>query len=128
MIGPLKDYARSKLGASVVYKEEWDTNRFLIDQKMFGMIGVDDKNRQTLTLKLRPEYGAELRLVYQDVIVPGYYMNKTHWNTLYLDKMDQKKALSFIYTLIDESYELIFKGLTKKRQKEILEQGSEDHV
>ena len=48
-------------------------------------------------------------------ITGAYHMNKTHWNSVLLDGLKQKLVLE----LIDHSYELIFKSLTKKLQGEI---------
>jgi predicted DNA-binding protein (MmcQ/YjbR family) len=44
-------------------------------------------------------------------------LNKTHWNSAYLQK-DLPKEL--LMKMIDEAHELIFKSLTKKAQKELL--------
>ncbi|WP_331836600.1 MmcQ/YjbR family DNA-binding protein [Erysipelothrix piscisicarius] len=54
--------------------------------------------------------------MYPGVITEGYYMNKVHWISIRMDK-DVDEPL--IETLINESYELIFKSLTKKIQSEI---------
>lgn len=51
-------------------------------------------------------------------IIPGYYMNKTHWNSI---KADGDISDDMLKDLMDKSYELILGGLSKKKQKEILE-------
>ena len=43
-------------------------------------------------------------------IIPGYYMNKTHWNSIYLDA---DIPSSFVEELIEHSYQLVFHKLTK---------------
>lgn len=58
-----------------------------------------------------------MRSEYRD-IVPGYYMNKTHWNSVYLDGTVPEDILK---EMINQSYNLIFNSLSKKKQKEILE-------
>ena len=51
-------------------------------------------------------------------IVPGYHMSKVHWNTISINGDVSDKLLC---ELISDSYDLIFKGLTKKIQREIVE-------
>ncbi|MBQ8532835.1 MAG: MmcQ/YjbR family DNA-binding protein [Clostridia bacterium] len=52
-----------------------------------------------------------------DDIVPGFYMNKVHWNSI---KPDGKVPDDLLKELVDKSYNLILKGFSKKRQQEIL--------
>ena len=52
-----------------------------------------------------------------DDIVPGFYMNKVHWNSI---KPDGKVPDALLKELVDKSYNLILKGFSKKRQQEIL--------
>ena len=43
-------------------------------------------------------------------------MNKHHWNTVYIENGDLSDE--FVKALIDHSYELIVKSLTKKKREE----------
>ena len=43
-------------------------------------------------------------------------MSKKHWNTIFIESVDNEQQLR---TWIDESYELVIKGLTKKEQKQL---------
>ena len=52
-----------------------------------------------------------------DDIVPGFYRNKVHWNSI---KPDGKVPDDLLKELVDKSYNLILKGFSKKRQQEIL--------
>ena len=70
-----------------------------------------------ITLKLEPVEGAFLREQYSDII-PGYYMNKDHWNSI---KADGNIPDDLLKELLDKSYWLVFEKLTKKKQKELLE-------
>ena len=56
----------------------------------------------------------ELREQYRG-IRPGYHMNKKHWNTVDINK-DVPDEL--ILKMIDDSYALVVKSLTKKIQNE----------
>ncbi len=80
---------------------------------MFALTDVD--LFQGVNLKCDPEEAVLLRESYP-AIQPGYHMNKKHWNTVDMDgSLDDK----FIRGLIDTSYDLVVKGLTKT-QKELL--------
>lgn len=111
----LNDYCMSKKCAERDYKVEWDAVRYMIGGKMFAMRGGDKEAKPIITLKLEPAFGDFLRQRYED-IVPGYYMNKVHWKSLYLEGNVPEDVLKDI---VDQSYQLIFNSLSKKVQKEI---------
>ena len=67
-------------------------------------------------LKCDPEKAVELREQY-DAVQAGYHMNKKHWNTVLLDNSIPDKL---IRQWIDDSYDLVVEGLTKK-EKQALE-------
>ena len=71
--------------------------------------GLEDDIGRT-NLKCDPQRAADLRLEHPQIL-PGYHMNKKHWNTLVLDG-SLKPAL--VRELIDHSYELVTASLTKK--------------
>jgi predicted DNA-binding protein (MmcQ/YjbR family) len=54
----------------------------MIRDKLFAMYGSDKKGREIITLKLESMHGQFLREQYKGDIVPGYYMNKVHWNSV----------------------------------------------
>ena len=58
--------------------------------------------------------------IFPQGIIPGYYMNKTHWNSIYLDA---DIPSSFVEELIEHSYQLVFK-MNKKSQHNILQNDS----
>jgi len=111
----IDSYCLSKKETSKDFKFEWDATRYMLDQKMYVMIGHNKQKKEIISLKLHPEYGAFLRNEYED-IQPGYYLNKEHWNSINIDGCIPDDLLR---ELIDQSYSLIFQSLTKKRQKEI---------
>ena len=73
------------------------------------------KNGDSFNAKCDPERAVELRERYTEVI-PGYHMNKTTWNTVYMNGSLSNKLL---IEMIDHSYDLVFNGLPKKIQDEI---------
>lgn len=109
-------YLLSKKGAVKDFKVEWDATRYMVGNKMFAMQGGDKEHKAIITLKCEPVFGQMLRSQYPH-IVAGYYMNKEHWNSVYLEGEVPDEVLR---QMIDESYTLILSSLTKKMQKEIL--------
>lgn len=72
------------------------------------------EGKAIITLKIEPSYGAALRQDHKDII-PGYYMNKLHWNSVFLDGAVPDELLK---EMIDESYQILLHSLPKKLQKE----------
>lgn len=114
----LESYLLTKPGVEKDFKVEWEWDRFLINGKMFATICNDKTEREIITLKCEPAFGDELRNQYED-IVPGYYMNKVHWNSVYLEGKVPEKV---VMEMIDQSYELIFSKLSKKMQRKIMDE------
>lgn len=116
----LNDYLLKKKSVTKDFKEEWQWTRYLIGDKMFAAVCKDDEGTDSLiTLKLEPSEGDFLRQQYDD-INPGYYMNKIHWNSINADGSVPDELLM---DLLDKSYDLVLKGFSKKRQKELLDLG-----
>lgn len=112
------EYLLDKTGVTKDLKEEWNWIRYQIGGKMFATICLDDNDEPYyITLKLEPSEGDFLRQQYEDII-PGYYMNKTHWNSI---KPDGAVPDDLLKDLLDKSYQLVLGGFSKKKQKEILE-------
>lgn len=113
----LDSYLMGKAGVEKDLKKEWNWIRYQIGGKMFAALCLDEHDiPYYITLKLEPEEGDFLRKQYED-IVPGYYMNKDHWNSV---KPDGAVPDDLLKDLLDKSYSLVLKGLSKKVQKEIL--------
>ena len=81
---------------------------FKIRKKMFGFLAYREGFAR-VNLKCDPDEAIMLRRRFESVI-PGYHMNKTHWNSIYVgeDLEDQ-----MIYDLIKHSFELVTKSLPK---------------
>jgi len=74
-----------------------------------------EKGAPSLNLKCDPEKAEELRTEY-DAINPGFHMSKTHWNTVDFHSDVSNKMMC---ELINHSYDLVYKSLTKKLRDEI---------
>ena len=111
----IDEYLLGKKGVTKDLQEEWNWIRYHIGGKMFAAICRDDDDKPYyITLKLDPLEGDYLRKTYEDII-PGYYMNKTHWNSV---KADGEVPDDVLKDMLDNAYKTVFESLTKKKQKE----------
>jgi predicted DNA-binding protein (MmcQ/YjbR family) len=76
---------------------------YKIKGKMFLLISLDQIPPR-INVKTDPDKSEELRETYPDNILPGFHMNKKHWNTLVLNT---RLSLSLVQDLIKASYELV---------------------
>ncbi|MDL2207013.1 MmcQ/YjbR family DNA-binding protein [Eubacteriales bacterium OttesenSCG-928-N13] len=113
------EYLLQKPGVEKDFKAEWGSWRYMIRGKMLVMQGGDKTDRPILTIKLDPALSELLRAQYEQ-IVPGYYSNKTHWSSLYLDGEAQVPDET-VRGMLDNAHELILNGLSKKIREEILQ-------
>lgn len=113
------EYCLSKKGVTEHFPFDEDTLVFKVGGKIFALSSLSnwEKGNPHVNLKCDPERAQELRAEY-DAIQPGFHMSKVHWNTIGVNK-DVPDSL--LKELIDHSYELVFKSLTKKIQSEIIE-------
>lgn len=113
----INEYLLNKPGVTKDLQKDWNWTRYQIGGKMFAAICLDENNKPYyITLKLEPSEGDFLRTQYADII-PGYYMNKIHWNSI---KPDGDVPDELLKDLLDKSYQLILKSFSMKKQKEIL--------
>lgn len=84
--------------------------------KMFALISLDKE--PSINLKCDPERAIELRERYEEIL-PGYHMNKKHWNTLMLEG---NLPDSLVVEMITHSYELVLASLPRKVQEEVNEE------
>ena len=118
-IQQLYEFCLSKEGVTEHFPFDEDTLVFKVGGKMFCLTSLKEweKHTPSLNLKCDPERAEELRAEY-DAINPGYHMSKVHWNTIDFNSDVSDKMMG---ELINHSYELVFKSLTKKIQNEILQ-------
>ena len=113
----MDEYLLSKRAVTKDLQPEWNWIRYKIGDRMFAAILLDDDNvPYYINLKLEPEEGEFLRGQYEDII-PGYYSDKRCWNSV---MPNGKVPDELLKALLDKSYELVLKGFSKKKQREIL--------
>jgi len=91
-----------------------DTTVYKVGGKMFALFDIRD-NPLRITLKSEPSNAIALREMFP-AITPGYHMNKEHWITIVLDG---SVPLEILYKMINDSYDLVYKSLSKVKQIDI---------
>jgi predicted DNA-binding protein (MmcQ/YjbR family) len=105
----ITDYCLAKEDVTSGFPFGPETLVFKINEKVFCLMGLD-RDPLSINLKCDPELAMELREQHPAVI-PGYHMNKKHWNTVSLDgSLTTKQIKEFI----DHSYNLV---KPKKKRK-----------
>lgn len=110
-IEELREYCLRKAGVTEELPFGPDTLVFKIGGKIFLLVGLDQIDSLRFNAKCDPEYALQLREQYPTTVLPGYHMNKKHWNTVYCN---QHLADEQILELIDHSFNLVFHSLPKK--------------
>ena len=118
-IEQIREYCLSKKGTTEDFPFDQDTLVFKVLGKMFALASLKwwERGEAAINLKADPEYSEELRAEY-NCIRPGYHMSKKHWNTLYLHEGELQPQ--FIQALIDHSYDMVIKGMSKKLRETLL--------
>ena len=116
LIDEFRDYCLAKKGVIESMPFDQHTLVFKVGPKMFALASLDQIPLR-VNLKCAPDQAIFLREEYPEVVLPGYHMNKTHWNTIV---MSRDLSRLWYQGLIDHSYDLVWASLTKK-QKALIE-------
>ena len=107
-IEQLREYCLQKPDAEETLPFGPDTLVFKVNGKVFLLTGLNSYPLQ-FNVKCDPDKAIELREEYPLCVLPGYHMNKKHWNTIIVDGTLSSKQLK---ECIDDSYMLV-KGKKK---------------
>jgi len=108
-IEQIREHCLKKKGVTEEFPFDEETPVFKVMGKIFLLASLEKIPLQ-INLKCDPEFAVELRERY-DKVLPGYHMNKKHWNTVTIDNsISPKEVLEWI----DHSYELVVNSLSKK--------------
>lgn len=117
-IDQIRDHCLSKKAATESFPFDEHVLVFKVMGKMFLMAPLNkwEQGEASITIKCDPEYTIELRQQYES-IYPGPYVSNKHWNALALFKNELEPKL--VFELIDHSYQMVIKGMTKKMKEEL---------
>ena len=110
----IREYDLSLNGVEEGFPFDNETLVFKVGGKMFLILALESQPLR-MNVKCEPDKAIELRETYSYVL-PGYHMNKTHWNTIVCESSAKPKL---ILEWILESYKLILNSLPKKTQETI---------
>ena len=104
-IEELREYVLLKDDVTEGFPFGSDTLVFKVKNKMFLLVSLDASPVQ-FNVKCDPEKAIQLREEYPGHVLPGYHMNKKHWNTVIPGGKLNRKS---IMEMVDESYRLVDK-------------------
>jgi len=113
-IESFRDYCLSLKGTTDDMPFDESTLVFKVMGKMFALTNID--TFESINLKCNPEKAIELREQYDGIVLPGYHMNKQHWNTII---MDDNISDAILKSWIKDSYDLVAAILTIKRRNKL---------
>ncbi|MBK7557741.1 MAG: MmcQ/YjbR family DNA-binding protein [Chitinophagaceae bacterium] len=102
-IETLREYCLQKPYVTEGFPFGEDTLVFKVEEKIFLLAGLDSSPLQ-FNVKCDPGKAIELREEFPESVLPGYHMNKKHWNTVIVDGRLTAKQLK---EMIDDSYTLV---------------------
>ena len=112
-IEELRIYCLSKAHVTEGFPFDEKTLVFKVANKMFALTGLE-KYPPSVNLKCDPDLSLDLQEEYPE-ITPGYHMNKKHWITVQYSELSDE----LVKKMIDDSYGLVVKSLTKKLRTEL---------
>ncbi|HBH22069.1 MAG TPA: MmcQ-like protein [Cytophagales bacterium] len=113
-IEDFRDHCIQKPGVTESFPFDNDTLVFKVMDKMFALCNIE--NFESANLKCDPNLATKLREEYDGHVLPGYHMNKKHWNTV---KVNTGIPDNKIKHWINHSYELVVSKLPKKQKEEL---------
>jgi predicted DNA-binding protein (MmcQ/YjbR family) len=110
----IEKYLLSKKGSYLDFPFGPEPAVYKVGNKIFAICGWQ-KKVPYLNLKCDPDDADIVRSMF-DSVKPAYHMNKRHWNSAYLDGSVPEGIL---HQMIDDSYNLVVKGLTKAERERL---------
>jgi predicted DNA-binding protein (MmcQ/YjbR family) len=109
-IETLREYVLQKPSLTEGFPFGETTLVFKVNDKIFLLVPLDAGQLQ-FNAKCDPDKAIEWRDEYPDAVLPGFHMNKKHWNTVIADGTLTNKQL---LQMVDDSYNLVAKKTPSK--------------
>ena len=110
-----REFCISKKGVTEEFPFDSSTLVFKVMGKMFAL--TDIELFASINIKCDPDLAIDLRERYPSVL-PGYHMNKRHWNTIIIDGSLTDQELK---DWINHSYDLVVPNLTKTLKQVLID-------
>jgi predicted DNA-binding protein (MmcQ/YjbR family) len=108
----LRDHCLSFTGAEETFPFGPNTSVFKVEGKMFALSQLDAESLR-VSIKCEPELAEALRGAHAAVL-PGYHLNKRHWNTVVIDG---SLCDDTVHDMIEDSYDLVVSKLPPARRR-----------
>jgi predicted DNA-binding protein (MmcQ/YjbR family) len=108
----LRDHCLSFTGAEETFPFGPETSVFKVSGKMFALSQLEAESLR-VSVKCEPLLAEALRAAYAAVL-PGYHLNKRHWNTVIVDGSVPDDA---VRNMIEDSYDLVVSKLPRARRR-----------
>ena len=105
----LRGFLLSFTGAEETFPFNPETSVFKVGGKMFALSQLGEEESLRVSLKCEPRLAEALRAAHAAVI-PGYHLNKRHWNTVILDGTLSDDT---VREMIEDSYDLVVSKLPR---------------
>jgi predicted DNA-binding protein (MmcQ/YjbR family) len=110
----LRDLCLSFTGAEETFPFGPETSVFKVADKMFALSQLGAGSLR-ISLKCEPQLAEALRGA-NAAVLPGYHLNKRHWNTVIIDGSLSEQMIN---DLIEDSYDLVVSQLPASRRREL---------
>jgi predicted DNA-binding protein (MmcQ/YjbR family) len=107
----LRAHCLSFTGAEETFPFGPTTSVFKVAGKMFALSQLDAESLR-ISVKCEPELAEALRAA-NPAVIPGYHLNKRHWNTVIVDG---SMADQTVCDMIEDSYDLVVSALPRVRR------------
>jgi predicted DNA-binding protein (MmcQ/YjbR family) len=101
-------------GSAETFPFNPETSVFKVAGKMFALSRLDDRPLK-VSVKCEPSLAEQLREAHAAVL-PGYHLNKRHWNTVIIDG---SLPVQMIRDMIEDSYDLVVSNLAEPLRREL---------
>jgi predicted DNA-binding protein (MmcQ/YjbR family) len=108
----LRKHCLSFAGSEETFPFGPEVSVFKVGGKMFALSALAARPLK-VSLKCEPLLAEQLRESHE-AIIPGYHLNKKHWNTVAIDGSLPERM---IREMIEDSYDLVVNGLPASRRR-----------
>ena len=108
----LRDHCLEFRGSTETFPFGPETSVFKVGGKMFALSGLS-RNPLAVSLKCEPLLAEQLRAAHAAVL-PGYHLNKRHWNTVIIDGSLSDRM---IRDMLEDSYDLVVSELPRSKRR-----------
>ena len=120
----IRNYCMNKKDSTEDFPFDFDVLAIRLYGKIYLLTDIKTAPLK-INLKCDPDKALYIKKKKKGTVLPGYHINKKHWNTVIIDGSISENE---IYKMIDESYSLVYKGLNRKQQEQFNSQNNTETI